>query len=171
MGPPEWVRQLEARAALALADKPVVAAPELLRLRARAMPAAAPGASLRVTARLPFDARVALARDSGLESAPAQLSIWADVIDDFVMIVDADAVDPGDKGTKQATNRLERLIRVALRSLGDEPRMRALGLSSSFERARLAAGGSWIRTIIAVGPAHLKRVVERANTFLGAPSS
>ncbi|HLL24138.1 MAG TPA: hypothetical protein VK427_18525, partial [Kofleriaceae bacterium] len=112
-----------------------------------------------------------LARDSGLESAPAQLSIWADVIDDFVMIVDADAVDPGDKGTKQATNRLERLIRVALRSLGDEPRMRALGLSSSFERARLAAGGSWIRTIIAVGPAHLKRVVERANTFLGAPSS
>lgn len=172
LGPPAWVRQVEARAALALGS-PVTAAPELLRLRDRAMPAKAPGASLRVTARLPFDARVALAKDSGLESAPAQLSIWADVVDDFAAVIDADAIDPGERVTKRATARLERLIRTALRSLAEEPKLRALGLSSSISRARLAAGGSWIRTIIAVGPAHLRRVVERANTFLapGGPSS
>jgi hypothetical protein len=135
------------------------------------MPEKAPGASLRVTARLPFDARVALAKDSGLESAPAQLSIWADVVDDFVIIIDADATDPGEKTTKKANARLERLIRAALRSVAEEPKMRALGLSSSISRARLSAGGSWIRTIIAVGPAHLKRVIERANTFLAIGGS
>lgn len=169
LGPAEWIRQLEARAALAIGT-PIRASEDFLRLRARAMPDKAPGASLRVTARLPFDARVALARQSGLESAPAQLSIWADVVDDFAMIVDADAVDPGEKVTKKATERLERLIRTALQALAEEPKLRALGLSSSISRARLAAGGSWIRTIIAVGPARLKRVVERANTFLGGSS-
>jgi hypothetical protein len=171
MGPGDWVRQLEARAALSLGKTPVTAAPELLALRARSMPAKAPGASLRVTARLPFDARVALAKDSGLESAPAQLSIWADVVDDFVVIIDADANDPGEKATKKANARLERLIRTALRSVAEEPKMRALGLSSSISRARLSAGGSWIRTIIAVGPQHLKRVIERANTFLAVGGS
>ncbi|MBA3500069.1 MAG: hypothetical protein M4D80_30415 [Myxococcota bacterium] len=171
MGPSEWVRQLEARAALSLGKTPVIAPPELLRLRERSMPEKAPGASLRVTARLPFDARVALAKDSGLESAPAQISIWADVVDDFVIVIDADAVDPGEKATKKSTARLEKLIRHALRSVAEEPKMRALGLSSSISRARLAAGGSWIRTIIAVGPAHLRRVIERANTFLAGGSS
>lgn len=171
MGPPEWIRQLESRAALTLGKTPVTAPPELLHLRERAMPDGAPGASLRVTARLPFDARVALAKDSGLESAPAQLSIWADVVDDFVIVIDADSIDPGEKATTKARARLERLIRVALRSLADEPKLRALGLSSSIGRARLAAGGSWIRTIIEVGPSQLKRVIERANTFLAGGSS
>jgi hypothetical protein len=168
MGPGEWIRQLEARAALALGGKPVVAARELLELRERSMPKGAPGASLRVTARLPFDARVSLAKQSGLESAPAQLSIWADVVDDFAIVIDADAVDPGEKTTKKATARLESLIRAALRSLASEPKLKALGLSTSIARARLQAGGSWIRTIIAVGPSHLKRVVERANALLAA---
>jgi hypothetical protein len=170
MGPPDWIRQLEARAAL---GKPVQAEESLLRLRERSMPAQAPGASLRVTARLPFDARVALAKDSGLESAPAAISIWADVVDDFVIIIDANAVDPGDRRPKQANARLERLLKTALRALAEEPKLRALGVSSSISRARMTAGGTWIRTIIAIGPQHLRRVVERANTFLagGGPSS
>ena len=173
MGPPEWIRQLESRAALALAKTPVLAEEDFLKLRDRSMPDKAPGASLRVTARLPFDARVALAKDSGLESAPAQVSVWADVVDDFVIIIDADSVDPGEKANKKSIARLERLLRVALRAMADEPKLRALGLSSSISRAKLSTGGSWIRTIIAVGPAHLKRVVERANTALtgGGPSS
>ena len=170
MGPPDWLAQLEARAALTLGNTPIHAPQELLDLRDRAMPPKAPGASLRVTARLPFDARVALARQTGLESAPAQLSIWADVVDDFAMVIDADAVDPGERVTKRATARLEGLIRSALISLANEPAMRALGLSASISRAKLSARGSWIRTIIAVGPSHLGRVVERANTFLGGSS-
>lgn len=165
MGPPDWIRQLEARAAVAV-GKPIHADEDFLRLRGRAMPEKAPGVSLRVTARLPFDARVALAKESGLESAPAQLSLWADVVDDFAVIIDADAVDPGEKVTKKATARLERLLRTALQALVEEPKLRALGLSPAIARARLTAGGSWIRTIILVGPAHLKRVVERAQSSL-----
>jgi hypothetical protein len=165
MGPPDWIRQLEARAAVAV-GKPIHADEDFLRLRGRAMPEKAPGVSLRVTARLPFDARVALAQESGLESAPAQLSVWADVVDDFAVIIDADAVDPGEKVTKKATARLERLLRTALQALVEEPKLRALGLSPAIARARLTAGGSWIRTIILVGPAHLKRVVERAQSSL-----
>ena len=171
MGPAEQIRELEARATLAI-DKPIHAAEDFLRLRARSMPDAAPGASLRVTARLPFDARVALAKQSGLESAPAQLSIWADVVDDFAMIVDADSDDPGDnKQQKKATARLERLIRGALQSLSEERKLQALGLAPAITRAKLSAGGTWIRTIIVVGPALLKRVVERANTSLAEGGS
>ncbi len=169
MGPSEWVGQLEARAALALGTTPISAPKELLALRGRAMPAKAPGASFRLTARLPFDARVALARSTGLESAPAQLSVWADVVDDFVIVVDADAVDPGEKVTKKATARLEALIRGALASLAAEPSMQLLGLSASIGRAKLSAGGSWIRTVIAIGPRHLQRVVERAAGMFEPP--
>nr|MBA3395804.1 hypothetical protein [Deltaproteobacteria bacterium] len=132
------------------------------------MPERAPGASLRITARLPFDARVALARQTGLESAPAQLSIWADVVDDFVIIIDADAADPGEKKSRRALARLETMIRAALRVLADAPEARVLGLSSSLARARMIKQGTWIRTIVAVGPAHLQRVVTRATTLLDA---
>ncbi len=175
LGPTEWIAQLEARAALAgLGDAatgpPIVAAPELLALRERAMPPNAPGAALRITARLSFDARVALARQTGLDSAPSQVSIWADVVDDFAMIVDADAADPGDKKTKDPTKRLEAGMRGVLAGLADEPAIQALGIPSSLERARLVARGTWVRTIVAIGPAHLQRVVARANAYLRGKS-
>lgn len=168
LGPTDWVGQVEARAVLALGTTPVAADEELLRLRDHAMPAGAPGASLRLTARLPFDARIALARQTGLESAPAQLSVWADVVDDFVIIVDADAADPGEKTTKKAVARLEAMLRAALRALAASTEARALGLPSSLARAKLVARGTWIRTIVAVGPGHLARVVARANALLDA---
>ncbi|MEJ7599951.1 MAG: hypothetical protein WKG01_18740 [Kofleriaceae bacterium] len=132
------------------------------------MPPGAPGAALRITARLPFDARIALARQTGLESAPAQLSIWADVVDDFAVVIDADSRDPGDKSAAKATQRLVATIRTGLGSLAAEPTVRALGLPASLADARLVAKGSWVRTIIAIGPARLQRVVERATTLLPA---
>jgi hypothetical protein len=171
LGPTDWVAQLEARAALASADKPLVAAPELLALRDRAMPANAPGASLRVTARLSFDARVALARETGLAIAPAQLSVWADVVDDFAIIVDADASDPGDKQPKQSGQRLEAGIRGVLAGLAEIPAIRALGIPSSLERAKLVTRGTWVRAIVAIGPAHLQRVVARATAYLEDPGA
>jgi len=171
LGPEAWVGPIETRAALAEAGAATapVAPAELITLRDRAMPAGAPGASLRITALLPFDARVALARQTGLESAPAQLSVWADVVDDFAIVIDADSVDPGDKAAKQATQRLVATIRAALGSLAAEATVRALGLPSSLASARLVAKGTWVRTIIAIGPAHLKRVVERAKTLMQPP--
>lgn len=172
LGPADWVAQLEARAAIARVgvadDAPptIAASAELLALRDRAMPAKAPGAALRITARLPFDARVALAHQTGLDSAPARLSIWADVVDDLAIIVDADAADPGDRKTRQPARRLEAGVRGFLAGLADTPALRTLGVSSSLARARLVARGTWVRAIVAIGPAHLRRVVERATEFL-----
>src|SRR5690349_20501097 len=74
LGPDDWVGQVATPAGIA-ATTPLVASSELLRLRDHAVPAGATGAVVRVTARLPFDARVAIARETGLDLAPAQLSL------------------------------------------------------------------------------------------------
>ncbi|HVK88243.1 MAG TPA: hypothetical protein VM513_29185, partial [Kofleriaceae bacterium] len=170
LGPTEWIAQLEARAAIggyAANGPPILAAPELLALRDRAMPAKAPGASLRITARLPFDARVALARQTGLPSAPAQVSVWADVADDFAIIVDADASDPGDKkAAAKAGKQLEASVRGLLEGIAEEPAIKLLGIPPSLASAKLTAHGAWVRTIIAIGPDRLKRVVARATAYL-----
>lgn len=165
LGPPEWVDQLEARAAIA-AREPLVPALELMRLRDHAMPKQAPGAVLRVTAQLPFDARVTLARELGLPTAPAQLSVWGDVVDDLAIIVDGDAADPGDKDVKEAAQRLADAMRVLLVAAGNEPALRVLGLSGALRDVRMIDQRSWVRTIITVGPRQLARAVERARAML-----
>ncbi|NVB79194.1 MAG: hypothetical protein HOV81_12405, partial [Kofleriaceae bacterium] len=169
LGPPEWTRQLEARAAIAR-QTPLVAPRELLLLRDHAMPKQAPGAVLRVTARLPFDARVSLARQTGIELAPAQLSVWADVVDDFALIVDADAADPGDKKNKDAVKRMHASLETLLHGLAAEPVIRALGVPTSLTDARFIEQGTWVRAVVAIGPRHLSRAVERARAML-APAS
>ncbi len=172
LGPVDWVAQLEARAALAAdATTPLAPSRDLVALRDHAMPANAPGASIRVTARLPFDARVSLARETGLDPAPAQVSIWGDVVDDLAIVIDVEASDPGDAKTKQPGNRLEAGMRGVLAGIADLPAVRALGLPTSLTRARLVVRGTWVRAIIAVGPSHLQRVVERARTYLQSPGS
>jgi hypothetical protein len=179
VGPPDWVDQVQQRVALAATGEAtfaIRAVPELLALRERAMPANAPGASLRITARLPFDARIALARQTGLDAAPAQLSVWGDVADDLALVIDCDAADPGSRpadathgsDAPEASRRLEASLRGALAAVSDEPAVRALGLPSSLVGAKLVTRGSWVRTIIAIGPAHLHRVVERAARLLRA---
>lgn len=170
LGPEDWTAQVAQRAALLEASGLVRAQPELLELRDRAMPRGAPGASLRITARLPFDARIALARQTGLEAAPAQLSIWGDVVDDLAVIVEADAADPGDRGGRQAVARLAAAIQGGLASLAAEPIVQALGLPRSLDGAKLVVRGTWVRAVIVVGPEHLKRVAARASALLpGTP--
>lgn len=168
VGPEAWTAPIAERAALLESGGRIRAQPELLALRARAMPEGAPGAALRVTARLPFDARVALARMTGLEAAPAQLSIWGDVVDDLAIVIDADPTDPGDRRGKQATARLTAALRGALASLAAEPFAQGLGVSRSLHGAKLVARGAWVRAIIAIGPDQLKRVAGRATAFLEA---
>jgi hypothetical protein len=165
LGPPEWISQLEARAAIA-AREPLVPTLDLMRLRDHAMPKKAPGAVLRVTAQLSFDARVTLARQLGLPTAPAQLSIWGDVVDDLAIIVDGDAADPGDKDEKGAAQRLADAMRVLLVAAGNEPALRVLGLSGALRDVRMIDQRSWVRTIITVGPRQLARAVERARAML-----
>jgi hypothetical protein len=178
LGPPEWVDQAEQRIAMAgtgAAGFAIRATPELLALRAHAMPAEAPGASLRMTAQLSFDARIALARQTGLDVAPAQISAWGDVADDLALVIDCDASDPGNAaagarraGSGDASRRLTTTLRTVLTGVAELPAIRRLGLPPSIEGARLIARGSWVRAIIAVGPQHLHRVVERAAEWLGA---
>ncbi len=157
-GPDAWLDQVSARAEIA-AKAQVGPSDDMIRLRDHAMPAGATGASIRLTARLSFDARVTLARVTGIELAPAQLSLWADVADDFAIVVDADA------GT-EATPKLAAIVRGVIGQLADEPSARALGLPSALRSARQIRQGTWVRTIVAIGPAQLKRVVARANTLL-----
>jgi len=183
LGPAEWTAQVEARAAIAGVSgantTPAIHASKDLRdLRDHAMPAKAPGASLRITARLPFDARVALGRATGLDTPPAQISIWGDVVDDMVIIVDLDASDPGDDSAKRAkggsksasaTKRMEATLRGMLGALANELPIRAVGLGPSLEGAELVTRGSWVRAIIAVGPKRLARIIDRAKTFIATP--
>jgi hypothetical protein len=175
LGPAEWVDQIQTRAAIAGVTPTADAAPhlqpsaELLVLRDRAMPPGAPGASLRITARLPFDARVALARQTGIEEAPAQMSIWGDVVDDMAIIVDVDPADPGEKNPKRAAARMTAIVQHTLAALGNVPEVRALGVIDSLENARIVSRGTWVRAIIAIGPEHLKRAMVRANELLGKP--
>ena len=166
LGPAEWVGQIETRAGIA-AQNPIMPSLDLMPLRDHAMPAQAPGATLRVTARLSFDARVALARQLGVDTAPAQLSIWGDVVDDLVIIVDADAADPGDPKNKDAANRLTKTLNKLLVGAAREPAIRALGLPATLNEAKMVVQKTWVRTILEVGPHHLARVVERARAMLG----
>ncbi|HSS00302.1 MAG TPA: hypothetical protein VLM79_24760 [Kofleriaceae bacterium] len=172
VGPPDWIDQAQQRVSLASTGERKFAIhppAELLELRRHAMPDKAPGASLRITARLPFDARVALAHETGLDAAPAQLSAWADVVDDLALIVDCDAADPGSGDRRRpsdAPRRLEAALRGALSAVADQPIIRALGLPASLAGAKLVARGSWVRMIIAIGPDRLQRVVQRAAALL-----
>jgi len=169
VGATDWLAQVQSRAAIDAASG-LQPAKDLLALRERAMPEAAPGASIRIAARLSFDARIALARITGIENAPGQLSVWIDVVDDLALIVDADATDPGEKVAKNAIKRMSTTVQSALAILSREPAIIALGLPSSLTGAKLATRGSWVRTIIAIGPRHLQRVVDRAKPLFPQPT-
>jgi hypothetical protein len=169
LGPEEWTSQLAARAAIG-EHAPIAPSLSLMPLRDHAMPANAPGAMFRLTAELSFDARVALARQTGLETAPARVSIWADVVDDLAIIIDTDAADPGDKHAKDATARLSRALTVVYQAASHEPALRAIGLSSALREPRMITERTWVRTIITVGPRQLKRAADRARAMLGSAS-
>ena len=170
LGPDEWTGQLASRAAIAQQTaKPLAVSRELLDLRARAMPKGATGAVVRITARLTFDARIALARLTGVDAAPAQMSLWGDVADDIAIVLDADSADPGSKGARDSARRLAATLRKTIAALADVPVIRGLGVTTSLGDARLVAQGSWVRAVVAVGPRHLARVVERARAMLDAP--
>lgn len=173
MGPADWVDQLEQRASLADAGVGARLAPpkELMALRARALPDGAPGASLRVTARLPFDARVSLANAAGFDPAPAQISAWGDIVDDVAIVVEADATDAGNKAdagkkVRAESARLVRGITRTLARLAELAPIRALGLVPALADAKVTAKGAWVRVVFTIGPRLLGRVVERAGKLL-----
>ena len=78
--------------------------PEMMALRAAAMPSRADGAVLRIAARLDDAARIGAAGRLGVDEVPATLSVWLDVADDAALVAVLGGDDPAN------AKRLERLV-------------------------------------------------------------
>jgi hypothetical protein len=131
---------------------------ELLALRARPMPAAAEGASARLTARLDPTARRALATLLARADAPAAMAAWLDVADDLALV----AWIGDDRG--QWPPVLE-----ALRDrLAATLELRVLGLGPPVAESRVGRGAGAARLTLVVSPGRLRRATERALAHLRA---
>ena len=158
-GPIEWLKEVAAGTRDSLEDDL-----ELRAMRARGMPEKAEGAVARVTARLDFDARIALASQLGAEVAPAIVSLWGDVADDAAVIAVLEA--PDRDGSATTVEQLAADLRAWFGELANEPDMLALGLSPAIRRFQVEHKGDRIKVTALVGPRRLARVVSRARRFL-----
>jgi hypothetical protein len=150
-GPPALVRQVDAVGA---GQAPPLASDRaLLRARALAMPERAAGASLRMAADLPFDARLALARRLEIDVVPEWISVWFDVADDLAGVAllggGADA-DPKDLVT--AVTRLRDRLAGA-------DSVKRVGLDALVGHVAVEVVGSDARVVMVVGPRRLARLV------------
>ncbi len=137
----------------------------LLAVRAWAMPAAADGASLRLTAVLDATAQASLAGALGLTAAPAAVSLWGDVADDLAVVaLLADEQPTVVRAARPAWLRgITRMIQRVARS--DE--IRTVGLSRSIAEADLRREAGGVRLALIVGPGRLARAVERFRANRG----
>lgn len=156
VAPPELAPDL---LAVAEGGAPSVAGDDVLRaLRAAAMPAGAEGAVVRVTARLDFDARVALAARLELDAVPATLSVWGDVADDLAIVAVAEA--PGER------DELAAAARAGLDELARAPAIARVGLAPAVRASRVEPRADAVRIVTVVGPRRLARAAGRAETYL-----
>jgi len=150
-GPPALLRQVDlvdTGQGASLADDRA-----LLRTRALAMPAAADGASLRIAADLPFDARLALAKRLEVDVVPEWISLWFDVADDMAGIAllgGGEDADPEDLVT--AVTRLRDRLYLA-------ESVQRVGLDALLENVEVKVNGSDARVVLVVGPRRLAHVV------------
>jgi hypothetical protein len=157
LGPPELLARL---AAVGRGEAPALTTDRgFLALRARAMPAAATGATVRVTARLGLDARVAFGAVVGSELAPASLSVWADVADDAAAVALADGTDT-DAGA-DGSARLAKALARARVGLAGSTALLQLGLAPVVRGARITRRGDLIEIIATIGPRRLADVASR----------
>jgi hypothetical protein len=185
LGPADWTGQLEARAGLVTAGHVLTPSSALLARRAHPVPSGATGAVARLTARLPADARRSLALALGVAAVPGELALWADVADDLAIVLDADVADdeaaasrsprtPGSTGTPRGKRGPEGGARLAasltrlLARASDVPAIRALGVGPSLADLRVTTRGDALRAVLAISPARLRRMVERASGLLDA---
>ncbi len=150
-GPPALLRQVElidsGQAASLARDR------ALQRIRALAMPAGAEGASLRMAADLPFDARLALAKRLEVDVVPEWISLWFDVADDMAgvaLLGGGDDADPKDLVT--AVTRLRDRLYSA-------ESVQRVGLDALLEDVQVMVQGSDARVVLVVGPKRLARLI------------
>jgi hypothetical protein len=130
-----------------------------MRLRAQAMPLRAPGASLRLTARLDPQARKAGAARLGLAELPATVSVWGDVADDLAVVAEIEADDgPGARRTKAALDKGQRLVHLT-------------GIDVPLDKLTIDVIESRVRLVWTVGPHALEDWVDRLSTEPEAPAT
>jgi hypothetical protein len=164
-GPPGLLRELDA--ARAGQGATLAGDRSLLRTRALAMPERAEGASLRIAAELPFDARLALAKKLEVDVVPDWISVWFDVADDMAgvaLLGGGEDADPQDI-VKAVTRLRDRLYSAES--------MARVGLDVLVEDVVIQASGSDARVVLVVGPKRLARLVasvmDRMHTAGGKP--
>jgi hypothetical protein len=161
LAPPEMIARAQevvaGRAASVAGDK------AMMSVRARAVPDGAPGATLRASARLDLDARVALAPVLGPDLAPATLSLWADVADDAAVVAILDGHDAAGGGGSRLLAALERM-RVAL---AGSTTLLELGLAPTVKDATIVRSGDLVRVVATIGPKRLSALA--AKLYPAAP--
>jgi hypothetical protein len=136
---------------------------QLLRLRAEAMPAKAKAATLRIAARLDFDARVAIASQIAISDVPVSVAVWGDVVDDLAVVAHLGTDEEAD------IPRLERAIAGLQKSLASNAFARYLGLQQPLREARVTRGASSLQVVLLLGPKRLQLVVGRLLRHLAKP--
>lgn len=161
LAPPAMIARVQEVAA---GRAPAVTADRaMMSVRARAVPDGAPGATLRASARLSLDARVALAPVLGPDLAPAALSVWADVVDDAALVALIDGHDAAGGGGARLLVALERM-RVAL---AGSTTLLELGLAPTVRDATFVRAGDLVRVVATIGPKRLSAVA--AKLYPAAP--
>jgi hypothetical protein len=158
IGPPRLVVRVEALAAgqgSAMAGDGV-----FMKLRDAAMPAEAKAASVRLTARLPFDARVGLSQLFGADAVPTAISLWGDVVDDIAVV----AVLSGD--TDGDGRALVQQVEALRGQLMRHPLVREWQLAYLVQRIKVERISTLTRLVFVVGPNTLDKVVRRLNRKL-----
>jgi hypothetical protein len=155
LGPPEMISRVkeaaDGRAPAVTSDR------AMMVTRARAMPDGAPGATVRATARLGMDARVALQPLIGADLAPASLSLWADVADDAALVAILDGHDDAGGGGQRLYVALERM-RVAL---AGSTSLLQLGLAPVIREATFVRSGDVVKIVVTIGPKRLNQLVAK----------
>jgi hypothetical protein len=127
----------------------------LLRVRTFAMPEQATGAALRVTARLDFEARLALSGRFELDTVPVSLSVWGDVADDLA-IVGMMAADDEDEAVD-----LVRSFAVWRDRVSNDRWVRSRMLHFVLRDITVERRGQSARAVLLIGPRRLERLVEK----------
>jgi hypothetical protein len=155
LGPPEVIARV--KDAAAGRTEPITRDRAMMTTRARAMPDGAPGATLRATARLGLDARVALQPLIGSDLAPASLSLWVDVADDAALVAIVDGHDEAGGGGQRLLVALERL-RVGLSA---STMLLQLGLAPVIREATFVRSGDVVKVVATIGPKRLGQLVAK----------
>jgi hypothetical protein len=136
---------------------------ELLRIRETVMPAEAKSASLRVSVRLDFDARVQIASKLSLSDVPVSIALWGDVVDDMALVAHLASDEAED------VPRLERAILGLRGRFAKNALLRFVGLSVPIREAKVRGQAKVVKVTLLVGPKRLQYVVGRLLKYLSRP--